>query len=380
MTNPVFEGRWSSGENASVTDVSVEFTADGLSILDAGGVSFALWLYADLRPAAPVSAKSGDALLRNARMPRATLFIRGAGAGAAVLERAPKISENYKRFKAFLYGLGATALVAVAGAFLFFGNLSLSKTVAAFIPPDMADRLGAQNVEMFNTRSPKCGNQGGNAAIQRLLDQLEKSGDYGRPFKLHVVRFSVANAFALPGRHIVLLSGLLKQAKSPEEVAGVLAHEMGHGLEKDPEALFVRAIGLQTLVSFLTGEGGGGQALTFGALLLQLRYSREAERLADAHAIEILRNARIDAKPTADFFLRHADGPAGDGGVASYLSTHPSSKERAQLFLSQAKLPARRLLSGAEWAAAQAVCDGEDSEHHQKIEPEKRRGEKPVSL
>ena len=58
------------------------------------------------------------------------------------------------------------------------------------------------------------------------------------------------NAFALPGRHIVLVSGLLKRAKAPEEIAGVLAHEMGHGLEKDPEALFLRNIGMKVIVKF----------------------------------------------------------------------------------------------------------------------------------
>src|SRR5262249_31359630 len=157
---------------------------------------------------------------------------------------------------------------------------------------------------------------------------------YGRPFKLHVVRSGIANAFALPGRHIVILSGLVKQAKTPEEVAGVLAHEMGHGLEKDPEVLFVRSTGMDALLQLLTGQSGT-PTLAAGALFLQLRYSRDAERSADAHAVIILRNSQIEPKPTADFFLRDAakSDPADKGGMFGYLSTHPSSKERAQLFL-----------------------------------------------
>ena len=122
----------------------------------------------------------------------------------------------------------------------------------------------------------------------------------------------------------MLLSALVKQAESPEEIAGVLAHEMGHGIEKDPEALFVRNIGMQTLISLLTGQSGDGSALEAGAFLLQLRYSRDAERTADARAIEILRKAGIAPKPTGDFFLRHAS--VDDGGVLSYLSTHPPRK------------------------------------------------------
>jgi Zn-dependent protease with chaperone function len=297
-------------------------------------------------------------LLRSSKAPRASLFIQGKGVGALLIRHAPRTAQSFQRFRIVSLSMIATVIIVIAGAILFFGRVSLSKAVAAFIPERVADRMGVQSVEMFGRFAPACVNQPGNTALQRIIDRLQGGGDYGSPFKLHVVRSTIANAFALPGRHIVLLSALVKQAKSAEEVAGVLAHEMGHGLEKDPEVLFVRSTGMDALLQLLTGQSGTQAPLAAGAIFLQLQYSRDAERSADAHAVEILRNARIEPKPTADFFLRDAakSEPSNKSSMLGYLSTHPSSKDRAQLFLSQPAYAALAILNEKEWADAQAIC------------------------
>lgn len=355
MTGTVFEGRWSGGEKASAVPISVRFEAEGLSI-QSSGAQLDFWKYKDLQAGAPVASGCGDVLLRNTKTPRATLYIQGPGIGELVISQAPQTSQRSQRFRIVSFSLIATAIAAALAGFLLFGRLSASKIIGRLIPVSIADRIGLQSTEMFGPIAPACAGQPGNAALQRILDRLQSSGNYGRSFKLHVAKANIPNAFALPGGHIVLLSALVKEAKSPEEVAGVLAHEMGHEIEYDPEALVVRNLGMQTLISLLTGQSGGQSALSAGAILLQLRYSRDAERSADAHAIEILRNARIAPKPTGDFFQRHASG--GSGSFLNYLSTHPSSKERAQLFFSQPHYDVQPLLSAGEWADAQAICGG----------------------
>ncbi|MBI4725114.1 MAG: M48 family metallopeptidase, partial [Rhodomicrobium sp.] len=356
MSKPVFEGRWNSGENASSLPASIAFEADGLSVTGADGAQLAFWKYRGLQPGAPIGKNAEDVLLRHSQAQRGTLFIQGPGIGGLLMERAPRTAQSFQRFKIVSYSMIATAIAVAAGMVLLFGRFSASKAIAELIPSSMADRIGVQNIGMFGPVAPACVNQPGNAALQHMLDRLQGGGNYGRPFKLHVAQSGIANAFALPGRHIVLLSGLVKQAKSPEEVAGIIAHEMGHGIEKDPEAQFVRNVGMLALLQFLTGQSGDQGPLTFGAILLQLRYSRTAERSADSHALEILRNAHIGSKPTADFFLRDEAG-ASAGDILNYLSTHPPSKERAELFLSQAPYPAQPLLSETEWEKAKTVCD-----------------------
>jgi Zn-dependent protease with chaperone function len=362
MSPAIFEGQWSSGETANAVPATIGFEADGLSIKATDGSPLAFWSYGDLLPGAPIGRESADVLLRSSKAPRAALFIQGEGAGRLLIQHAPRTAQSFQRFKIVSLSMIATVIILIAGAALLFGRVSLSKAVAAFIPDKVADRMGSQSVEMFGRVAPACVNQPGNAALQRILQRLQTGGDYGPPFKLHVVQSRIANAFALPGRHIVLLSALVKQAKSPEEVAGVLAHEMGHGLEKDPEVLFVRSTGLDALLQLLTGQSGTNPLAAGGAIFLQFRYSRDAERSADAHAVEILKNSRIEPKSTADFFLRDAAKSEGldKSSVLSYLSTHPSSKERAQVFLSQPAYAVQPVLNEKEWADAQAICGPAD--------------------
>ena len=350
MSQDVLQGQWCGGETASAVAVTVYLEPHGLSIRGPGGRQLNFWGYGDLISGAPILGSASDVLLRNRRIPRATLFVQGQGAGRLILAHAPQTSENTWRLRVVGFGLIATAIVAAAGIVLFFGQTSLAKTAGGLIPPHIASRIGERHIEMFGPIAPACQNQPGNAALQRILDRLRGGRKYGPDFKLHVAKSSVPNAFALPGGHIVLLSALVKQAKSPEEVAGVLAHEMGHEIEKDPEALFVRNAGIATLISLLSGQPGGDGALNAGAFLLQLRYSRDAERSADLHAIELLRNAGVEPKPTADFFLRHdwrRRQPAG-------LFEHPPLLEGAG-----PAVPDPAALSGAASAQREGMGGGE---------------------
>jgi Zn-dependent protease with chaperone function len=383
----IFEGQWSSGETANAVPAAISFEADGLSVKAADGSLLAFWSYGDLLPGAPIGRDSDDVLLRSSKAPRAALFIKGEGAGKLLISRAPRTAQSFQRFKIVSLSMIATAIILIAGVVLFFGRFSVSKAIAALIPDTTADRMGAQSVKIFGPIAPACVDQPGNAALQRILDRLQSSSDYGRPFKLHVIKSGIPNAFALPGRHIVLLSGLVKQAKSPEEVAGVLAHEMGHGLEKDPEVLFVRRTGMQAFLDLLTGQSGTQVPIAAGAFFLQLRYSRDAERSADAHAVEILRNSHIEPKPTGDFFLRDAakGKETDESKLLSYLSTHPSSNERAQLFLSQPAYAVQPILNEKDWADAQAICGpegvkkpGEDREGPKKPKPPEKPKPDPL--
>ena len=155
----------------------------------------------------------------------------------------------------------------------------------------------------------------------------------------------MANAFALPGGHIVLLSGLINQSRNPEELAGVLAHEMGHSIEKDPEALFIRSSDAESFLELLTGQEGDDVASSFSALLLQIRYSQEAELKADHHAVDILRKAQVSPRAIGEFLLRHAVGSRPHGGGLQYLGSHPWFGDRANSFLLRLNMRRSRSLA-----------------------------------
>ena len=223
------------------------------------------------------------------------------------------------------------ALLALGAGAIFFVSLFEAPTLmAGWLPGPLADKIGLEGVALFGAATPECNEGNGSVALRRILDRLQNASAYGRRFKLHLVKGEQENAFALPGRHIVLVSGLLKAAKAPEEIAGVLAHEMGHGLEKDPEALFLRNIGMNVIVKFTTWAEDSRTA--FRAMLMQLRYSRDAEVKADAHAIAILRRARISSHYAGDFILRSAaESPTGESTLNDF-GAHLSAEARATLF------------------------------------------------
>ena len=115
--------------------------------------------------------------------------------------------------------------------------------------------------------------------------------------------WSLVNAFAVPGGQIILTRGLVQRAGSSDEVAGVLAHELGHTLELHPEVGIIRALGLAAATQ-LAFAGSQGTVSNIGLVLTQLRYTRIAEREADAHALRMLKGAGISAKGFGDFFER----------------------------------------------------------------------------
>lgn len=354
--NLEFEGRLSDGELSQSVPVVVTLELDGLMVKRPDRSKLTFWKFCNLRAAATIRASDRDIFLSNTQAPRATLLLEGTDVARDLLARAPQIAPNPRRARIMRIALIAAIALLAAGVFLFYGKGRYSKAIAQLIPNQAAYKLGQQSAEVFWRIGAACYREPGISALRKILTRLTSAGSYGRPFELHVAHSPMANVFALPGHHIMLLSGLIGQTKSPEELAGILAHEMGHALERDPEALFVRTIGVDSLAGLLTGNAGEENATGFSALLLQIRYSQEAERAADDHALAILRRAEIAPRPGGEFLLRHSVGSRPHGGSMQYLGTHPWSGDRAKPLLLPVDYPTKPILSDKDWADAQAVC------------------------
>jgi len=132
---------------------------------------------------------------------------------------------------------------------------------------------------------------------------------------------------------MVITNRLIRSAKTPDEVAGILAHEIGHGIERHPEASAIRAMGLSFIFELISGGSSGG-AGSLGVMLLQTGYMRRDEFSADAQAIRLLRGARISQKGLADFFARAADEQCdADGSRNKKEACRPSSSTEGALGL-----------------------------------------------
>lgn len=141
------------------------------------------------------------------------------------------------------------------------------------------------------------------------------------------------NAFVIPGGYVFVFTGLLSKLSDDEELAGVLAHELGHVAHNHffQDRKQILALNLATVAALLLSRGNPA-ALAFGSgasYHLQLAYSRENESEADASAVSFLRRARYDPEGLARFFktlevYERFNPPS----VPAYFTTHPGVSDR----------------------------------------------------
>jgi Zn-dependent protease with chaperone function len=353
-TAATYDGRFSDGRTASALPAAVRLLAQGVEIAPSGGQAPLVWSYGELATASPIGRAAGDALVSCSAMPGATLFVADGGFVAALATRASHLTTASQRWRFARPLLAVCALVILAMAGLWFADVSPARGLASMLPIQLRQSLGRQVVQSLSQGRSTCHTPEGSAALARLADRLSAAADDKR-FDIRVVNWSVVNAFAAPGEQIVLARGLVEQAKGPDEIAGVLAHEMGHGLELHPETAIIRAIGLSAAVELVLG-GSGGTLANIGLILTQLGYSRAAEREADARALQVLERAQISPLGFAGFFKRiDAEDRMGIGEV-SILRTHPLSAERARLAEARPPYASTPALSETDWNALRGIC------------------------
>lgn len=268
----------------------------------------------------------------------------------AILMRLPP-AENYGRVIDRIGLWKGAAVCAGIAALVVFGVAQLPELAARLIPQSVERRLGSALVGDFGNRT--CNSAAGEAALLKLVDRL---GPEAHQAEIRVVNVPIVNAVALPGGHVLLFDGLVRKAASPDEVAGVLAHELGHVANRDVLAALIRQLGLSVVLGGLNGDVGG-----WLNTLLAAGYSRGAESNADGYAIDMLRQAHVSPLATAGFFQRLAvveRGAPRASAVLGYMSSHPMSDTRRKRFADSARKDGsdRPALTPEEWKALRNIC------------------------
>lgn len=356
----VYFARFSDGKSAASTDAKVRLTDRGITIELPDRHAPLTWPYGALASAEPLSQKAIDALLTYSHQPGASLFVSDATFARTLATTAPHLSASAQRWRHARPFVWVAAGIMAIWAVVWMGNLSPTRAIAELLPDKARTALGQQAIQSMTEGKRVCTAPKGVAALDRLTDKLSKAAGGRRTFKVVVVDWDVLNAFATPGEQIVMSRGLLAKANGPDEIAGVLGHEMGHGLEMHPETGIIRAVGLSAAIELMMG-GSGGTLGNIGVLLAQLSYSREAEREADGHALKLLREASISPRGLAEFFdrvMRLEGGPDADKkpGNFTILRSHPLTQERRKMVDDQPAYSAIPSLSVEDWEALQNIC------------------------
>ena len=191
-----------------------------------------------------------------------------------------------------------------------------------------------------------------------LLEKLVKrvyplsADDSALPITIEVIPGAPVNAFATLGGHIYVFEGLIKQAKSAEELAGVLAHEIEHVRNRHIiQGVAVNLFTLGALKVALPGDQQTGSQIA--RVLLTLTFSRQQEYEADEMGLQRLRAARVDAGGIQQFFARAEKMPS----PPQILSNHPANETRARLAEQYRGYPVEPIMDATEWAILGAICE-----------------------
>ena len=163
-----------------------------------------------------------------------------------------------------------------------------------------------------------------------LIQQVEKKGI---KIDLYFVSNPSINAFALPGGKVVIQSGLIENAKSWEEVLGVLGHELAHVTRRHHIRGIINELGLYTILAATIGDVSAlaGTFASMGGELASLSNSRAFETEADDTGWEYLLAARVNPKGMISFFeTLEKEENSKIEGYMSFISTHPATKERIE--------------------------------------------------
>lgn len=210
-----------------------------------------------------------------------------------------------------------------------FVLLSSCSWVSNLIPLSVEDKL-SELIEdgILSSGNTIIKNDSIDAAIlqitNRLLNALDNS-IYNYQFTL--VDNEEVNAFTIPGAKIFICKGLLTFADSPEEVAAVLAHEIGHAEKRHVVNKMVKELGIGLVFSIITG-GEPGIITEIIRLVVSTGFDREQENEADKFALQLLEKAAIHPKHMENFFKKIND--LHDANMPEIFMTHPDSDKRAE--------------------------------------------------
>ncbi len=362
-------GIYFDGVTSTRRDVSVTLAPSSLRISAQNGPLLTEWPYDQIE-----GLSAPDSVLRLGRRGSATLerlevldpaLAAEIDARASLVDRRGLLQRR-QRMRVIGWSVAATAsLVLVA----WFGVPAIAARLTPLLPPAAERKLGdAVNMQvrgMLDTHkagvSFECGTTpaetAGRAALDKMLRRLEAAASLALPLRADVVRRDEANAVALPGGQVYVFRGLIAKAETADEVAGVIAHEIGHVAHRDGTKAVLQGAGLSFLFGMLLGDFVGGGAVVFAAkTVLQSSYSREAETEADAYGAELMNRAGGDAHALATMLDKI--GGATEPGMTILLN-HPETKARVAVINKLAATrPSSSFLDAGEWAALKTICAG----------------------
>lgn len=271
----------------------------------------------------------------------------------AILDRLPRQRRFGRLIDRFGY-FKSLACCALVSSLVVAAAIKAPTWLAPHIPT--AWENGMSDDAVGSLAQNTCHTPASDAALARIVAQLDRdaAAQHLPPVHVELLKLDLVNAVALPGGRVLVFDGLLQQIQSPDALAGVIGHEIGHVRLHHVMQAVLRQYGISLLL-------GGYRSNVTNAMgqMTALRFSRDAETEADTWSRARLDAANVSPVPTAGFLASlEGDSGYGQNSMAAFLASHPEPLARAVAFRA-AFDPARNYhpaLERKEFAAIVNAC------------------------
>ena len=200
------------------------------------------------------------------------------------------------------------------------------------------------------------------AYVKHVLDSLvgnmcRSNGIQQNEIHLHLIEKNEVNAFALPGGHLVVYTGLIRKAENSDQLCGVIAHEIAHIKLKHVIRKLSAEIGVTVLFSLVTSGHDSNIANQVLKHLSTSSFGRGLEKEADLKAIHYMNQSNINPNSLAHFMKIMVKDESELNSTFEWFSSHPASKNRVAYLTASAKKYRRHSFSSpiakTEWKKIQ---------------------------
>ena len=334
--------RYLDGQTSKPHATVLRVTRANLIIAKAENPSdvLAVWRTEDVRDDRQARNR-GDCILKREGYPEVSLDLGPNGPDMGTLKQwfpdlGARSAVQTREIKSIVMYLGL-AVAGVAGLFFILVPY-FSDRIAELVPESYAVELGDSVIRHFEKLPIEgkgfglCADARANAILTNAADRLARAMDIprDRSTRVVIVQSKIKNAAAVPGGRMMMFQGLINLAENGDQIAAVLAHELGHVKHRDPLRQTVQASANGILIGLIVGDITGGAALSIAAeQALNATYSQDAELRADAESRQAMETLGADPAHLGGILsLLTKDNGGKAPGWMQIFATHPELKDR----------------------------------------------------
>ena len=334
-----FEGGVFSDEiDGGRASATIELSTSGMVALTSTGQRFGI-LYRDCQ--LDIGGATGRMVFCRTPDRKLTIFCEDRRFPAALdMESGGELAEQFSsvrgqrlsegiRWRMWLLGMAIVSVLCLIGG--YYALIAIAKASIVAVPVSVDTKIGKLALESLELEGTRVTDKVVVDAVQEMVSRLEPHSELkGLTFEVRVMDSPEVNAFCLPGGKMVVYTGLLKKAKTAEQVAGVLSHEMAHAIKRHGLQRITESLGIVVAIELMIGDVGGLVAIgvELGKSAALTSYSRELETEADIVGVQLLHAAAIDPLELAGFFEMLKDEGNDLPAAMRWLSTHPEHEAR----------------------------------------------------